>query len=486
MDNKTSALGLTLLAATVSAASAQTNAATAATAPTVSPLEQQIQDIKHPVSWFKWGGDLRFRNEYINNAQSLNGDGALHEQDYFRFRGRIWAAIAPGDDFSFNTRLAAEPREFMNAASFKSYAGQTGMEWRYGIIDNLNVKWSNALELPATLTVGRQDIMLGDGWLVGDGTPQDGSWTYYFDAARLTYDLKDQQTTIDAIGLVQYARPDAWLPTLDNSNGYFVTDQNEKGAILNVANKSLPYANLTGYFIYKHDTSLNNAPAMTTGDNGDIYTLGGRVSGEFLEHWKYSVEGAYQFGEKQDQKLINSDGGAAAAKEYHDLSAFGANAKLAYLFKDTLKNQLSLNYEYLSGDDPSTGNDEMFDVLWGRWPRWSELYNPYSNIAESRIGQIGNTHRIGPGWTITPLKNLDYSFNYYALFADQDQPTRASNTALFSQDGAFRGHFLQSVLKYKFCEHMTGHLWSEFLFPGDFYNNKDMMTFLRAEVMFTF
>ena len=30
------------------------------------------------------------------------------------------------------------------------------------------------------LTVGRQDIFLGDGWLVGDGTPEDGSFTYFW------------------------------------------------------------------------------------------------------------------------------------------------------------------------------------------------------------------------------------------------------------------------------------------------------------------
>ena len=91
------------------------------------------------------------------------------------------------------------------------------MQWRYGIIDNLNVQWKKPLDLPATLTVGRQDIFLGDGWLVGDGTPEDGSFTYFLDSARGTYDLEDQNTTIDAIGIVQYGRPDAWLPTLGPS-----------------------------------------------------------------------------------------------------------------------------------------------------------------------------------------------------------------------------------------------------------------------------
>ena len=92
------------------------------------------------------------------------------------------------------------------------------MQWRYGIVDNLNVQWKRAVRTcPSTLTVGRQDIFLGDGWLVGDGTPEDGSFTYFLDSARLTYNLEEQHTTIEAIGIIQYARPDAWLPTLGPS-----------------------------------------------------------------------------------------------------------------------------------------------------------------------------------------------------------------------------------------------------------------------------
>jgi len=41
------------------------------------------------------------------------------------------------------------------------------------------------------------------------------------------------------------------------------------------------------------------------------------------------------------------------------------------------------------------------------------------------------------------------------------------------------------VLKYKFSKHLSGHLWSEFVFPGDYYVNRDMITFLRAEIMLT-
>ena len=280
--------------------------------------------------------------------------------------------------------------------------------------------------LPLTIKVGRQDLFLGDGWLVGDGTPIDGSWTYFLDSARFTYELKDQHTTIDAIGIIQDAHDDAWLPTI-NPNHLLVTEQNEKGAILQVANSSMKAANLTGYFIYKNDSQV-----AANGDNADIYTFGGRVNGPLSDHWKYWVEGAYQFGRKQDPSLQHSDAGAAAASDYHDLNAYGLNSKLSYLFKDKLNNQLAMSFEMLSGDNPNTGNDEMFDVLWGRWPRWSEI-GLYSYAAETRIGQEANLIRFGPTWTVNPIKDLEFSASYYALFAMSDVPTREASTTLFSQ-----------------------------------------------------
>jgi hypothetical protein len=128
----------------------------------------------------------------------------------------------------------------------------------------------------------------------------------------------------------------------------------------------------------------------------------------------------------------------------------------------------------------------MFDVLWGRWPSWSEMYNIYSYVNETRVGQTANLHRIGPTWSLTPIKDMQFSASYYALFADQAVPTQATLPNAFTDSGTFRGHYLQAVLKYKFSKHMTGHLWSELLFPGDYYVSHQTMTFLRAEMMFTF
>ncbi len=492
-----------------------TSTATVAKASSATPsaiwrFDEFAKQVKNPTDWLSWGGDFRVRDEYFNNAMSLSSNpgfsplfGPPHEQELFRFRGRVWASFFPTNDITLNIRLAAEPREFLKPAFSDTDFEHTGMQWRYGIIDNLNVQLKKPWDLPATLTVGRQDIFLGDGWLMGDGSPEDGSFTYFVDAVRLIYNLEELHTTIDAIGLVEYARPDAILPTFGPSgtvpseprtpSGLLLTDQNEKGAILWVANKSIPAANVDGYFFYKHDTEINDLPAAPYSDGGDIYTIGGRVSGQPENHWKYSVEGAYQFGRKQDP-ILNQGGAnsqlapSAETAGFREIDAFGGQSKLTYLCKDDWNDQLSLSFEYLSGDNPHSKNDEMFDVLWGRWPQWSEMYNIYSYVPETRVGQTANLIRFGPTWTVTPVKKLDFSLSYYALWADQDVPTRALFFAqpAFSDSGDFRGHYLQAILKYKFNQYVSAHLWSEFLWEGDFYAKQQMMDFLRAEVMFTF
>lgn len=481
-SNKT-VMGLMALSLTLGTAFAQIGAIAPAPPPPPAPgqpppqlsaTEQWIKDVKNPASWLNWGGDLRLRNEYGDNHESLGNAYPRHEQDYFRFRGRVWMTLTPVKNFEFNTRVTAESRVWMkpsfsplvrneNASGFNS-----GGDWTEGIIDQLNFKWKEAFGAPLTMTVGRQDMAFGDfydWWLVADGTPNDGSRTLYFDAARLTLDLKEQKTTIDAVGICQFAHNNDWLPPINHLKRN-QTDQDERGAILYVSNKSIKNTQLDGYFMYKNDRARTSK-----GYSGDIYTMGGKVTGNLNEHLRYSVEGAYQTG-----KRTSSD---------QDIDAFGIKNRLTYSLKDSMNTQFRLCHEYLTGDDTSTDAMEGFDPLWARYPRWSELYI-YSYGRETRVAHINNIHRVGPGFTIVPVKNLAFSADYNALFAPEDAPATAGPNLSRYNNGGFRGHFIQAVLKYKFSSHVAAHLWSEFIFMGDYYKERDLMTFLRAEVMFTF
>lgn len=477
----------------VAAGQAQTSSSTSAASPPPPPppsgIEQWIKEVKTPVSWLTWGGDFRARNEYLNNAVSLTDSDPLHEQDVFRFRARVWTTVSPIADVNFYGRLAAEPREWMRPSFAGTFRGQSGMEWRYGIADNLYVKWTNILDQPLSVSAGRQDMQFGDywnWWLVADGTPGDGSWTYFLDSIRVGYEAADIKTKFDLVYIYQNALPDEWIPTIgesgDHTPPYSLTEQNEQGVIAYVSNKSIKNTTVDGYFIYKRDDR-----ELANGDNANIYTVGGRVTGLVADqHVQYAVEGGYQFGNKQDPTVRAPF--TDQVFEDRDLRAYGGNARLSYLFKDRFNNQAHVVYEYLSGDDPDTkGTDEMFDILWGRWPRWSELYI-YSYIVETggRVAQLNNIQRVGAGWSLNPIKNMTFTAYYNALFAPQEVPTRALIPGRFSGDGNFRGHYVQAYLKHQFTPRVAAHLWSEFVWEGDFYAQRDLMTFLRGEVSFTF
>jgi hypothetical protein len=463
--------------------SAQSPVANASSpAPVDRQPSRQVQETPKPAPWLVWGGDLRVRNEYFNNALTLSATTPAHEQDLFRVRARFWSTATIAPDLSFNLRLAAEPRIWEKPAFAKQHPG-TGTEWRYGIIDTFNLKWARAFGLPLTITAGRQDVQFGDTlnwWLVGDGTPVDGSWAFFLDSVRASLEAPEIKTKFDLVAINQHARPDTWLPILGQEGTYGLTEQNERGVILYASNKSLPDTQVDGYFIFKKDDAV-----FAYSDNGNIYTLGGKVSGSPSPHWRYSAEGAGQWGWKQDSSVRTPVNVGALRRDLH---AYGWNTKLSYLFKDPRDNQVSLVGEYLSGDDPNTtGKDEMFDVLWGRWPRFSELYiYSYPMENSGKVAQLNNLLRVGASWSLVPVKGTTFSMTYNAWFAPESVPTRTLNPALFSCSGNFRGHFVQLVLRRQFSKHLSGNLLGELLWQGDYYVRRDTVSYLRGELLVTF
>jgi hypothetical protein len=489
-----------LISATALAQTQTASSSAASTPPPPSAFDQWAKDTKNPVDWFSWGADLRLRNEYMNNGLTLSDSGARHEQDYFRIRERIWASLMPVTNVSVNARFSGEQREWMKPSNAGQYGPRTGFEERYGILDNAYLKWKNILDQPLTLSAGRQDIALGDPddwWLVMDGTPGDGSWTFFLDSIRMDYVAKPIQTTFNMIYIYQNAMPDEWIPTLGRSSEnhapggaakpYYLTEQNEQGVILYLSNKSVENVQIDGYFIYKRD-----AKELANGDNADIYTVGSKITGTPAEHWSCSVEGAYQFGSKQDATVGTPYVNSTTA--WRDINAYAGKVRVNYLFKDQMKNQVSLIGEFLSGDDPTTkGKDEMFDVLWGRYPRWTELGTWfYAAETSGKYLQMNNLGRVGLNWNVTPVKGLNFNAMYNALFSPESIPTRditgtsAANPERFSKNGNFRGHYVQGILKYQVNKNVTAQVKGELLFEGNYYAQRDLMSFLRTEINLTF
>jgi hypothetical protein len=485
-------LVLTVMAAICAVANAGTTTPAATAPKATSPytqtftqgddFEKWCESIKKPCDWFNWGADYQYRAVYQDNNRTLNrqsGDAAglpNNEMAYDRNRARIWGTFQLTENIEVNAR-------FMWA-----WFDNWEPEWAEsttlseGLFDNLNAKFKNLFDTKSVLTVGRQDIFLGDGWLVADGTPFDGSRTGFFDAIRYQYDFEDSANTADVIYIWNHSNPNQWLHPID-SVPFPNAEQDESGAIVSITNKCIENTELTPYFIYKEAEAVNynfNGSHPNSGYNADLYTPGIRVTHKVDENWKWRAEGAYQFG--------SSDKGGNGRQ---DVSAFGANTAIQYFTNDEMNNNFRLQYEFLSGDDTDSGQYEGFDILWGRWARWSDLYADAARV-DGLVGgaDFSNLHRIGPGWSVSPSDKYTIATDYYLLFADQSQGDSkvARYSSATSDNGLFRGQMITSVLTYKFNKHISGHLQGEVYLPGNYYshNNNDTATFLRYQLVLTF
>ncbi len=421
-----------------------------------------VKKSKQPVPWLKWGADLRLREIWGDNITTLDESTAGHERHFQRYRGRVWASILPHEDISLNARLVWEPRVIQKPKGAQRWI------WDEVLFDRLNVTWRNIADLPLTATIGRQDIILGDGWLVLDGTPLDGSRTIYFNAYRLTWEAKEIDTTFDAIYIDNDDEGGRWIKPFNNNHRQ-IAEQDERGLIFNVANTSLENTRAEGYYIYKKDHARVATAAPLASHDSDMHTIGTRWQHDFNDHWRVRAEGAHQWGEKNNQTL----------------QAFGFNSRATYFCRDDLDTQFRLHYEFLSGDDPDSAAIEGFDLLWARWPRWSELYMPYTHTAETgRPAAVNNLHRVAMGWTCNPNEVMELCADYHLLWSDENN---MGTNPRYSDGGTFRGQLLTAWLKYKFNQHVSGHLLTEFFFPGNYYTDaaNDAATFLRYELVFS-
>ncbi|MBM4102906.1 MAG: hypothetical protein FJ263_02495 [Planctomycetes bacterium] len=489
--------GQALAADTPAKAPAATAAPVAAAEPHWHTMDF-MDAFHHPFDGLEMGLDIRLREVYAHNLLSPDdqfGDNALalltpnnsNDHHWQRYRTR-WSTIwTLSPDVTFNTRLVWEfwsitDPERHHIPGLKLLTKQD-TDFREMIFDTMNIKWKNAFDAPMTLTVGRQDIILGTGWLVLDGTPGDGSRTIFFDAVRATIDLRDT-TQLDLIGICQYDDERGWLTPINHREYIHLTQRtDETGFIAYVTDKSIENTQLEGYYIYKSEepskwTKFSKSWwATARGLDAEIHTFGGRVAQKLDDNWSYSVEVAKQFGKRDEESM----------------TGLGSNNSLKYAFNDELKNELTLMYEYLSGDNRNTTQSERFDTLWGDWPQYQRGGDLQSYIwrFEGELGEVANLHRTGIKHSFKPGKNWTMDTLYNLMWADQnEQPqfSAAADTPIYSANSYFRGQMITGLLTYKCCKNFKTEFLVDYFIPGSYYDqsNRDHAVFARVNVEWTF
>ncbi|MFA5293141.1 MAG: hypothetical protein WC496_08930 [Phycisphaerae bacterium] len=444
----------------------------------------------NPTDWLSMGADYRFR--WVNgwNLDTLNSDATRRNSgwNFLRNRMRWWTKTKINDDMDFNLKLTWE---------FRSWDGperkSQQVDFDEIMFDQFNLTVRNLFDAPLTMVAGRQDIFLGEGWLICDANPLDGSRTAFFDALRFTYKPNDN-VSLDMIYIENRASQDAYLKPINDRHRQG-TEQDERAIIIYLTDKSRSNMNLEGYFIYKNDNPINynptdphdiwpafRSPAYWS-RKAEIYTIGGAMSGKIAdsEHWKYRMEGAFQVGRKETL--------TGCGLKMQDLQAFGTVDRIEYHFNDAKKNKLRGSFEFLSGDDPDTSKNEAFDPLWGEWPRVSEILS-YSYNLETMIGEVTNLYRLGLGHSIQLTEKLSMDTDYHMLWADENTVggTAHSSGLAWSQNSRFRGHLGTMWFKYQFTKQFKGHILLEYFSPGNYYesSSRDAAYFARLNLEYTF
>ena len=417
---------------------------------------------------FNYGFMLRLRQEYFKNAWDFNNQSPIFNNDnYFRIKGCFWMKYNFNKNVSIYTRLTSEPDIYLNSkGTLRKSAGRPIGDDEI-VFDNLYLDVKNAFGLPLDLRIGRQDFLFtyGEGFVILDGTPYDGSRTVYFNATKATYHF-NKENSLDFIFIYNRSE-DEYLPVINNLERRLNTSD-EKAFVLYGKLKPAERLSLEPYYIYKSEDAYKtkggtNIPKL------ELNTVGTRSVYSFAP-WRLRGELAYQFGDYEN---------------YIDRNGLGGYVYLTRFFKEKkFSPSLDFGFAYLSGDYDKTKNmNTGWDPLFSRWPWISELYL-FSYVIEGNEPAYWTNLQL---WRATLKLNLTKKTNL-AIVYNYLRANECLNGIGSFGTGKERGHMPQIILKHKFNKNISGHLWCEYFIPGDFYasNNQDPALFLRWQMVFKF
>ena len=442
----------------------------------------------------RFGADERVRQEYFDHIPTRSdADARGGENDYFRFRTRVWTEADAGQNVTFRLRAVNEVRDWLYP-DMSSKAQRSKWVWPDEVVlDTAYADLHGLLDNTVDLRVGRQDLIYGTGKVILEGTPGDGSRTIYFNAAKATIKAAPK-TTIDVFGIYNPAQDEFAInspdPKRDESAMPATVDgMYERGAGIYAKNQSFAALPFEAYAIYKNEGSQSVAAKPDAAGNlpqatlpwqtldaaakqmdyapADIGTVGTRLMPKFNDTLSGNVELAYQFGERGDANI----------------SAYMVDAFAVQQLPGSMKPAVDAGVYYLSGDKKGTKTDEAWDPLWARYPQYSELY-VYGYDSDALAAGWNNLCMPHAGLTFSPLAKLKTTLMAGYLQAPQaDGPGGGHERGWL---GVFKNEFTLAENKWLPKDKLTGHLWLEAFDPGHYYNSNTTALFARWEFIYAF
>ena len=359
---------------------------------------------------------LRVRQEILPGVYYF--DPVESDRDWIRIRTRAGLRWRPGDGHTLEFRLVNEFRKIIVPSG-------VDLDLDEVVIDRLAWTWRRQGAFPFTLTLGRQDVIWDDGFLILEGHPFDGSRTGYQNALRLVVDREANRTE-----LLLMANPKRDPIVIAGDEDRALGEADERAVAVRHewkgrGDEALRYQ-LAG--IWKRDDDPDHLLSDLT-----TWTVSERVERRGAAPVGFLAEAALQY---QDGRGTEGWAFALQANLRRTLGR-GCQGELGYL-----------HYSGRGGDV------EGFIPPYGRWPKWSDLYL-YTLIGEGGVALWQNM--------AGPHVHLSRVF-------DQKATVRLSAYVLYApQDGwARRGELVQALAVYRVNEELSAHLLWEWLHAGDY------------------
>lgn len=406
-------------------------------------------------SGFELGFEQRVRNENWDNLFDFS-DAADDRRNQVRYRTRLWGKVPLGENIDVYAGLVQETNQIVVKRAPYRF-DEVAFEHAY-------VDFKKLFVPGLSLRVGRQNLTKGEGFLVFEGNPSDGSRTIYFNAFDLAYAWK--KSKLELIGISD-PYTDRYLPRIHVGSRQLL-DWNEQALGVYYTDNNHINTSLEAYYFYKKETG-DRRPATNAQFQADrhVHTAGSRAVRRIRSDWEAAGEFALQWGAQRPAIPLAGWAGYGYAKKSWKQRPWTPS--------------LSLGYWGFSGDDPGTGNrNEGWDPLFSRWPKWSELYI-LSQVRERGVGTWTNQGMWQAELLFAPCKSLGGRLTYYHM--DSYQPFRG-DPRIFGT-GTDRGNHYQARLDVNLNKYWKGHVLYERHVPGNFYAGSAPAYFLRFEVIFT-
>ncbi len=397
----------------------------------------------------------RVRQESWDNAMSLD-DSGTDSSAYLRLRTSLGALWTPGKSWAVHLRLTNENRVYL--APKLDPRLKTDFNIHEVFFDQLYFKWTSLRRPGLFLTLGRFDMMFGEGFLVMDGGPLDGSRSAYFNGLRLDYALKNKNNL--TFFFVRQPHTDTLLPVV-NDKGQAMVEKEEHAVGAHYSGKP-KRTGLEAYLFRKDAFAFGPLPG------GALHVAGGRLAHPFTAKLSLTAEGAFQLGTLGGRNRRGLGG------------YFHLDHKPGRRFP--VPAQLTLGGIYLSGDDPATPRHEGWDAAFSRWPKWSDSLI-YLMAKETRVADWTNFVSLYGQLLFEPAEKVKLSLAWHRLAASEIWAT----SALLAGPGRRRGSLLISRVAYDVSPQLAGRLIWEYFRPGDFYAaGADPFHWLQFELFFRF